>query len=191
MRLGFSYWGFCESFEDCKEAKTPDGVRYSRPIFVKQMIKSGHSVIALQKQREKKKYQGLEYSSEFPDIDTLFIEWRWPTYKNFGEKKFEPDFDRQSELLSYYHGKIPVVLWDSDHKITPEDEIRWPSAIIADHSLNPKFLTRKRERLLFWTDWQQLLSPSSDSFEYGYIGNNYERSEAFQEFYSSSAKSLR
>jgi hypothetical protein len=44
---------------------------------------------------------------------------------------------------------------------------------------------------MFWTDWQFLLQPSNVSFEYGYVGNNYERPEAFYQYYSSPSRELR
>lgn len=192
MRIGISYWGFCEPFGSSGEAKTPDGHRYGRPIFVDAAVAAGHQIYSLQKMREAVPYKNLNYqASGFPDIDILFVEWRWPTYKNSGKNKIETDLDRQNELLNYYHGKIPVVIWDCDYKVTPEDEEAWPLAIIADPAFDPRRLTRKRERLMFWTDWKFLLPVSSLTLEYGYVGNNYERPEAFQRYYSSPAEDLR
>lgn len=191
MRIGISYWGFCEPFGTSGEAKTPDGHRYGRPIFVNAAVTSGHQIYALQKRREVVPYKNINYDEGFPDIDVLFVEWRWPTYKNSGENPAEPDLLRQNELLRHYHGKIPVVIWDCDYKVTPEDELAWPKAIIADPAFEPRYLTRKRERLMFWTDWQFLLQPSNVSFEYGYVGNNYERPEAFYRYYSSPSRELR
>lgn len=191
MKLGISYWGFCEPFEASKEAKTPDGHRYGRPIMVDALLKRGHEVFALQQQRELIPYQGMKYESGFPDIDVLFVEWRWKTYKNSGPNKFEPDFDRQFELLKHYHGKIPIVIWDCDYKVTELDELMWPEAIIADPAFEPRSLTRKRERLMFWTDWKKLLPVNQVSFEYGYVGNNYERPLAFERYYSQASHGLR
>jgi len=191
MKLGISYWGFCEPFEASREAKTPDGHRYGRPIMVDALTSRGHDVYALQQRREAVPYPGIKYDSGFPDLDVLFIEWRWPTYKNSGTKKFEPDLDRQIELLSHYHGKIPVVIWDCDYKVTHQDEMVWPNAIIADPAFEPRNLTRRRERLMFWTDWKKLLPVNEISFEYGYVGNNYERPQAFERYYSLPAGGLR
>lgn len=191
MKLGISYWGFCESFEASREAKTPDGHRYGRPIMVDHMIQRGHEVYALQQRRESMPYPGVKYDEGLPDIDVLFVEWRWPTYKNSGPKKFEPDLDRQTELLSHYHGKIPIIIWDCDYKVTHQDELTWNKAIIADPAFDPRNLTRKRERLMFWTDWKKLLPVNETSFEYGYVGNNYERPQAFERYYSYPSAGLR
>ena len=192
MKVGLSYWGFLEKFEDCSEPNTPDGHRYGRPIFVDELHLRDHEVFSLQKMREKFPYNNVKYdSSGFPDIDLLFIEWRWPTYKNSGENPQEPDLIRQNELLSYYHGKIPIVVWDCDHKVTDDDERRWPHVRFADPSLRPKEMFATRDRLMFWTDWKAVMNPAQTSFEYGYIGNNYERDEQFGEYYGACASALR
>jgi hypothetical protein len=191
MKLGISYWGFCEPFEASREAKTPDGHRYGRPIMVDNLISRNHEVYALQARREAVPYKGIKYDEGYPDLDILFVEWRWPTYKNSGQNKFEPDLDRQYELLKHYHGKIPVVIWDCDYKVTQIDEMMWPEAIIADPAFDPRQLTRKRQRLMFWTDWKKLFPVNSTSFEYGYVGNNYERPQAFKTYYSNCSEDLR
>jgi len=192
MKIGISYWGFLEKFEDCLISNTPDGHRYGRPILVDKLFAEGHEVVALQRRRESKPYTGVRYNDDgFPDIDVLLVEWRWPTYKNSGENPTEPDLERQNELLSRYHGKIPVVIWDCDHKITAEDELKWPQAIIADPSVETKFITRDRARLMFWTDWKPLIRTQRPGYEYGYIGNNYERDEQFDKYYGQVSRYLR
>ena len=191
--IGISYWGFCEKLKDSKTANTPDGHRYGRPILIDTLASRDHIVYAMQEKREPHNYPGLVYAGGygFPNLDILFIEWRFPTYKNFGPNKLEPDLDRQTELLKHYHGKIPIVIWDADYKMTPEDELAWPKAIICDPALEPKRLTRDRQRLMFWTDWKALMHASEDSFEYGYVGNNYERENHFERYYSSISEALR
>lgn len=192
MRLGISYWGFCEEFNDSVVSKTPDGHRYGRPLFVKELKKKNHKVISLQEKRElNNSLCDMHDSVGFPDIDLLFIEWRWPTYKNSGNNPQENDLIRQQSLLNHYHGKIPIVIWDCDYKLTYEDEIAWPKAIIADPALNPRFLSRKRDRLLFWTDWNPIIHNPQKLNVYGYIGNNYERPKQFLEYYSAPASGLR
>lgn len=193
MRVGISYWGFLEDFRNSVVSNTPDGHRFGRPILVNALNQKGHKVYSLQQRRESTPYEGV-YSyddSDFPDIDVLLVEWRWPTYKNSGKNPVEPDLKRQEDLLNHYHGTVPVVIWDCDYKLTAEDELRWPQAIIADPALKPKHLTRKREQLMFWTDWQRLMDVAPASFEYGYVGNNYERDDQFSRYYGNSAKYLR
>ena len=192
MKVGFSYWGFCENFDECNEAQTPDGHRYGRPIFVKELWKRGHEITALQRRREQKPFWQLRYdASGYPEIDVLFVEWRWPTYKNWGPHKFESDLDRQHALLNYYHGKVPIIAWDTDLKMTPEDEERWPEMIVADPTFDPTSFIIPRTRLTFWSDFKPLMKPSEGSIEFGYIGNNYERAEMFEKYYSKPSHLLR
>ena len=191
MKVGISYWGFCESFLECETANTPDGHRYGRPILIDDLRQRGHEVYALQQRREKLPYKGTKYSQGLPELDVLFVEWRWPTYKNFGDNKFEPDLDRQIELMDHYHDRIPLVVWDTDLKLTPEDEARWPNMIVADPTLNPKSFLISRMRLTFWSDFKPLLNPVTEGVEFGYVGNNYEREKMFEKYYSKPSKTLR
>lgn len=216
-RIGISYWGFCQIFEDCNLAETPDGVRFARPILTEALHARGHRVLAMQRQREDKPHPQMSfrhsdsfrnpswtdaegnrvdaekpYSEYFPDIDLLFVEWRWETYKNKGDNPSEPDWKRQCELLDFYCGKIPVIAWDSDYKIRPEDEERWPEMIVADPAMKRRRLTRDRIYLPFFTDWRQLFGGSCDySYNYTYIGNNYERDQYVSKYYGASARVLR
>jgi hypothetical protein len=191
-RVGLSYWGFCENFSTSVIADTPDGHRYGRPVLVDALRARGHEVIALQGRRETEPYLGLVYESEgFPDLDALFVEWRWPTYKNSGQNKFEPDLDRQAALLDHYSADIPTITWDTDLKMTLEDEKRWPHMIVADPTFKPQEFFLKRHVLPFWSDFKPLLSAAQDPVEFGYVGNNYERREMFLKYYSNPAKGLR
>ena len=192
MKIGFSFWGYCESIDASTIANTPDGLRYCRPLIVNEMSARGHQIYALQQKRECTGYPGLLYADHhFPDLDVLFIEWRWPTYKNSGELKFEPDLDRQLELLDYYHGKVPIVIWDTDLKLTSLDEKRWPLAIIADPSIDPITLTRSRTRLNYCTDFKRIVNYDGARIEYGYIGNNYERKAMFKKYVTTPSGQLR
>lgn len=220
MRIGFSYWGFCEPFNESNIAETPDGHRYGRPIFVKELKSRGHYVLGLQEQREKSPYgvafseytvqhhmqwndeviladlsaSKRPFSEYFPDIDVLFVEWRWATWKNEGLEPHEPDLKRQTELLDHYHSLgVPIIAWDTDLRITPEDERRWPNMVIADPSFKMNRLTRDRVFVPFWTDFEPLFEhdPQFYSYNYTYVGNNYGREEAFAEYYARPAGYLR
>jgi hypothetical protein len=190
LNIGLSYWGFCEP--QCVIANTPDGHRYGRPVLVDALTERGHSVIALQAQREDAPYKGLTYRADLPDLDIVFLEWRWPTYKNSGPKKLEPDLDRQTEILDYYHDAgIPVIAWDTDLKMTADDEKRWPNMIIADPTFEPENFIISRERLPFWSDFKPIMDAAVNPVEFGYIGNNYERDDMFMKYYSEPASHLR
>lgn len=199
-KIGISFWGLCADFESHRfiTTDTPDGHRYGRSLLINELLSRGHEVVALQQCRDEVMYPGLKYSSsEFPELDVVFFEWRWPTYKNYrmhpqhDSKKFEPDLERQQSLLEVYHGDIPTLLWDTDLKITPKDEKMWSKSIIADPSFETNKLTRKRESLPFWSDFKQHISVSNPYSVYGYIGNNYERDDEFSKFYFSVSNNLR
>lgn len=201
LNLGLSYWGICASFDDHRFeiSDTPDGHRFGRPIFIDAMVSRGHRVIALQNMREHVPYKQLMYADprSFPDIDVLFIEWRWSTYRNdrnhpnFSEAHMEPDLERQRALIEHYRTKCPIIAWDTDLKITVDDELRWPELIVADPSLFPRKLTRDRSSLPFWSDWRAKSLSCSPYPLYIYVGNRYERDAEFEEFYYKPAETLR
>lgn len=187
--IGYSYVGELAEFDDCTLEDTPDGMRFCRPILVKELQNRGHQIFSLQKRLEKKPFNNVNYDDVgFPNLDVLFVEWRWPTYK--GDTY---DLKRQTELLQKYHGQIPIILYDASYKIEAKDEDEYPKAIIADPGIEPRFLSRERERLLFWSDFKELLfEPLVNEFRtYGYVGNDYERRESVKKYYASCANDLR
>jgi hypothetical protein len=193
MKIGYSFWGFLEKYEDAVFAQTPDGLRLSRPLLVDELQRRGHTVFCMQQKREALSYPNSTYADGyFPDLDVLFVEWRWPTYKNFGEKKFEPDWDRQVELLDHYtNDGTRVIVLDTDHKVRQEDEDRWPHMEICDPSFRPKILTKKRSWMPIWSDFKPLFEAPDYSYCYGYVGNRYEREESIQKYYGIPSQQLR
>ena len=85
MRVLYSFWGFITPLEKNSIVDTPDGERGNRVDWVDELLKRGHTPIQLQKMRDDEQYAGVEYNdTEYPDGDILYVEWRWPTYKNSG-----------------------------------------------------------------------------------------------------------
>jgi hypothetical protein len=193
MKIGFSFWGFLVPLEKSIHSNTPDGPRGDRLDFVNELISRGHQIIRLQKQREETLYTGTSVDdSGFPDVDVVYCEWRWKTWKNSGENPSEPDYQRQVQILDYYHKQgVPIIIHDGDLKITYEDELRWPNAIITDPCKNPKKL--HRERLFFpWVkDLTRFDKPCQYSYNYIYVGNNYERDKQFKKYYGDPSAGLR
>jgi hypothetical protein len=180
MRIGLSFVGELASFENATLVDTPDGLRGIRPMLVDELQRRGHTVYALQKRLEAVPYSGVVYDEGFPDLDVLFCEFRWETYKGK-----TPDLDRQDELLKRYSLEIPTIILDAAYWIDDKFEEKWPQVIIADPGIDPKFITRKRDRMLFWTDRKALFEVKDpDSlFTYGYIGNDYFRPDEFRRYY--------
>ena len=73
MKVLFSYWGFCESFDNCNEPNTPDGCRFTRPMFVDALKAAGHDVVSLQKMREAEPYQGFHTMIKVIPKVTFFL----------------------------------------------------------------------------------------------------------------------
>ena len=193
MRVLYSFWGFITPLEKNTVVNTPDGERGNRVDFVNELMSRGHTPIQLQKMRDEEEYSGVEYDSTgFPDGDVLYVEWRWPTWKNSGENATESDYNRQCELLDYYHEKgVPIIIHDGDLKMTPEEEMRWPNAILADACVAPQHQTRKRITIPWCNYLKRYFDPVEYSYNYTYVGNNYEREDPFAKYYTSPSKQLR
>ena len=170
-------------------ANTPDGMRYERRLLVEELQRRGHKIFSAQPMMEETPFPGVEYIDDCPScIDLVFCEYRWETYKGT-----TPDVLRQNELLKAYSGEVPVLMYDAAYWIDEEFEKKWPEVTIVDCAVEPKFLTRKREKLLFWTDFKPLFDVQDPSvlFNYGYCGNDYFRDDQFNEFYVEPASYLR
>lgn len=193
MKIGYSFWGFLAPFEKNTHVNTPDGSRGDRLCFVNELIAQGHEVIRLQKMREDEPYPGTVVDDTgFPDVDIVYCEWRWPTWKNTGENPSEPDYNRQIQFLNYYHSKgVPIVILDSDFKLTYEDELRWPNAILADPCVKTRLLSRPRLSISWCFSMDRFRPASVDSYNYVYVGNNYGRDECFDKYYGVPSQGLR
>jgi hypothetical protein len=194
--LGYSYWGFCEEHKDSSIVESPDGGRLTRPIFVKELFKRDIEVICLQQKREAIPLQGLQYSTGFPKLDVLFIEFRWSTYKNdtshrqFKKKYYEPDLDRQTEILNHYVGRIPIVIWDTDLKIEKHKFWKYGKNVILTE---PSFFCKNKEAISmpYFTDYDlQLFNCITPKKQIVYIGSNYERYWAVEKYFYEHGKTL-
>ena len=198
MRIGYSFWGYLTPFEENTIIATPDGERGNRVDFVEEMLKRGHQVTRLQAQRDEKPYKSVALHADggFPDVDVAYFEWRWPTWKNDekvgGDRAAEPDYRRQMSCLEHYHKKgVPIIIHDGDLKMTPEEELMFPNAVLTDACANPRVQTRKRLTLP-WCNYLNRRTPTTSySYNYTYVGNNYERDKQFKKYYSMPARGLR
>ena len=193
MKVLYSFWGFITPLEKNSVVNTPDGERGNRVDWVNELLKRGHTPIQLQKMRDDEQYPGVEYDDVgYPDGDLLYVEWRWPTWKNSGVKPAEPDYKRQCDVLDYYHEQgIPIVIVDGDLKMTPAEEERWPNAILADACVNPQHQTRKRITIPWCNYMKRYFDPIEYSYNYTYVGNNYERESQFLKYYTEPSGRLR
>lgn len=194
MRVAFSYWGFLEKPSMSNIVETPDGMRGERYLVVDELLSRGHEVFCVQKRREETPYPGVTYAdTDIPDVDVAFFEWRWQIgHKNVGESAVENDWTRQTNLLyAYTRRGVPMLAQDSDHKLTLEDEHMWPSLVIGEPSLDPIFNSRHRIKMPWCTDWRQYNEPADYSYNYSYLGNNYERDAMFMKYFGRPSELLR
>ncbi|MEK7500188.1 MAG: hypothetical protein AAB649_06300, partial [Patescibacteria group bacterium] len=199
-RVGFSYWGFCEELYDSSVIDTPDGGRYSRPILAKKFQEVGFDIICLQQRREMKPLSFLQFSEGFPELDAIFLEWRWPTYKNdinhpdFGRRAYEPDLDRQRDILKHYYGRVPIVIFDTDLKLQfpnfiEKESLHKNGVVVCEPAI---FHSHFAEFLPYWSDFKPVFNRVSLSKRaHVYIGSNYERYWGVEKYYFSVAKNLR
>jgi len=129
---------------------------------------------------------------ELPELDVVLIEWRFPIPgrnckidKN--DKGYQPDLDRQLQVLQHFKSKdTKIILWDLDHKLTAEDELRWVPDAIFETSVEPLdngFIRTRVEPPVVIDDLYQfpttLCSPSRKLV---YVGSRYERDDIIEEW---------
>lgn len=222
MRIGYSYHGFCQHIANANVANTPDSQRLMRMQFVDQLIDQHDcTVLALQPQREEAGtlYRIQNMCGERPDIDALFLEWRWPTWKNtlasdrsgwwtpiddLYHAEIEHDWAYQRELIQHYtiERNVPTFIHDLDYKLTYNDRekigLQRKNVFILDPGLSPdgpgsriSVPNYSNYDPAFIAEFRKIFPPNPNPVLYGYIGNNYERDEQFEEYYGKPSKTLR
>lgn len=132
------------------------------------------------------------FEAPFPQLDMLLLEWRFPipgrnTPQDKGSPLYQPDLERQTELLEYYKDKgTKIVIWDLDHKLTFEDEERIKPYAILETSFAPRlqYTTRTRvEPPVVVDDLLQLTPQAVDpTRKLVYVGSRYERDDVIEEW---------
>jgi len=210
--IGYSFWGLLEKPEEAHAtATTAFAAVGERHLLVDEFLRQGHHVICLQQMRESKPYPGVGYvPEEIPEVDVFYLEWRWQQHAQLSaDRRNEPDWDRQVQLLDEYTKRgTPIIAFDTDLKITTIDEDRWPTMVIAEPSLNIPTVdpclysvsvgidgkyrpARQRIRLPWATDFKPYYETPDYSYNYIYLGNNYERDDQFKKYYGDPAFLLR
>ncbi|MEW9533603.1 hypothetical protein [Microbispora sp. NPDC049125] len=202
MIIGYSFWGFLgPGITD-----TPDGGRGHRRPLIDTLIADGHRVVFLQADRDRLEAgDGLggryTFTSGLPDIDVLFLEWRWPipgrNTTPCGTPLHTCDLHRQTELLDVYTivRNTPTVIWDKDRQL-PRGSV-WrhrPGVVVCEPALDP---TPGAHRLLFPLDDDALdradpaaLAVRPRPIPLVYVGNQYGRDEEFDQFFAPAAARL-
>lgn len=130
-------------------------------------------------------------NDKFPELDVIIIEWRFPIFgRNIGiptdDPRYQPDLDRQTELLKHYTSQpsCKVIVWDLDLKLTPEDEALWDIDAIIETSVAPSCKVRKRVRVEppIVLDALREHKTVEATTLLSYIGSRYERDDVIDEW---------
>ncbi|WP_240522175.1 hypothetical protein [Amycolatopsis vastitatis] len=199
MKIGYSFWGFLGlGIRD-----TPDGGRSHRRVLIDGLRERGHQLVFLQPDRDYLE-AGLDLSAHYrwdvglPDIDILFLEWRWPIPGRnttwCGAVGHTCDLHRQQQLLDHYtHGLgIRTILWDKDRTLPADDPLRSaPNVNVCEAALHP---TPGAVSLLFPVVDDTLdaadpvaLATRALDLPLAYVGNQYDRDDAFSAFFAPAA----
>ncbi len=194
MKIAFAFWGELLKPEAAAgTATTLFSAVGERHLLVEEFKKRGHSLVLVQDRREAVPYPGVTYESvEVPEVDVAYFEWRWPMARNSGPNPVDTDWSRQTQLMNEYHKRgTPIIVFDTDMKIRPEDEFRWNRMIIGEPTVSHSHILRKRIRLNWVTDFVPYYDTPVSPIAYCYLGNNYERTDQFLKYYGACAVELR
>lgn len=199
MRIGYSFWGFIGP----GVLDTPDGGRSFRRTVL-QGLMTDHDVVLLQRNRDLFE-AGHDLTLEFtwdsglPELDALFLEWRWPlpgrNTTPCGTPGHTCDLHRQDELLAHYteHQGTSTLIWDLDRVLPADDPIRHqPTVAVFEPALHPTpgaitLITPVEDRLLDEADPKELAG-GSRQWPLVYVGNQYDRDPAFDSYFAPAAQ---
>ncbi|GAA3904644.1 hypothetical protein GCM10022244_13540 [Streptomyces gulbargensis] len=199
MKIGYSFWGFLGN----GITDTPDGGRSHRRPMIDALLGRGHEIVFLQANRDLIEAgddlgNAYTFHSGSPDIDVLFLEWRWAIDgRNTTPCDTEGhtcDLHRQAELITRYtvRRKTPTVIWDKDRRLRPDSVWRRVrQTTVCEAALEP---TPGAHRLLFPVDDRLLaeadpivLAKKPRDLVLAYLGNQYDRDKHFDRFFAPSA----
>jgi hypothetical protein len=199
MRIGYSCWGFLgPGITD-----TPDGGRSHRRTLVDGLIRAGHDIVFVQSNRDLTEAGHdltgcYTWDDGLPSVDALFLEWRWPipgrNTTACGSTGHTCDLHRQDQLLACYTrgAHLPTVIWDKDLQLPHGHPLRrLPNVAVCEPALLP---SPGAVSVLFPVDDTVLDAADPAALTAGprplplvYVGNQYDRDEAFGAFFAPAA----
>ncbi|PSK64844.1 hypothetical protein B0E53_03218 [Micromonospora sp. MH33] len=196
--IGYSFWGFLGP----GITETPDGGRSHRRVFIDGLQDRGHKAVFVQANRDYEE-AGLDltraylWDSELPELDVLFLEWRWPipgrNTTACGAPGHTCDLHRQQQLLDHYTGRgTPTVLWDKDRQLPQRHPLRQAANVtVCEPALHPSpgavsLLFPVADSALDCADPMALATRHRD-LPLVYVGNQYDRDDAFDRFFAPAA----
>lgn len=202
MRIGYSCWGFLGS----GVVDTPDGSRAYRRPLLEGLLARGHDVVLLQADRDLLE-TGLDLRDRFgfddglPTVDVLVLEWRWPlpgrNTTACGSPGHTCDLHRQAELVGHYTraSGTPTVVWDLDRQLPAGDPLRrLPNVVVCEFATRPSpgavtLLCPVPDDALDAADPVEL-ARLPRSVPLVYVGNQYDRDDAFDRYFAPAAKDV-
>ena len=200
MRLGYSYWGFLGP----GVTDTPDGGRSHRRPLIDALDRRGLHTTLLQRNRDLAEAgdhvaDRYRFDEGLPALDALMLEWRWPipgrNTTACGTAGHACDLHRQGELLAHYTDEVgtPTLIWDKDRQLPADDPLRARAGVaVFEAGLR---LSPGAHRLLFPVEDARvdaadpkLLAKQDRPTTLGYVGNQYNRDEAFDTFFAPAAR---
>lgn len=209
LTIGFFFWGFITDPSDSPDGAGLERFYFIRELIKKghRVVCLGVN----RDEDENSYYLGVERSmlghgfslqdiqfeaNSLPkNLDMLIIEWRWPipgrsTPDMEGKEGHTPDVAIQDSLIKRYYGNIPVFIWDTDLRITDNELERMHDAKFLMPCEIPKIKPDKWITLPWPYDHSDMINQFNvhfgnwDSNKYSliYIGNNYRRDKAINEF---------
>ncbi|MEE6260149.1 hypothetical protein [Plantactinospora sonchi] len=197
--IGYSFWGFLGP----GIVDTPDGGRSHRRALIDGLRQTGHDIVFLQANRDLDE-AGLDLTDRYrwdaglPDLDALFLEWRWPipgrNTTPCGRPGHTCDLHRQAELVAHYTERLstPTILWDKDRRLAPTDPLRRADNVtVCEPALHPSpgavpLLFPVPDTALDTAD-PTALAACQRPTPLVYVGNQYDRDDAFDTFFAPAA----
>jgi hypothetical protein len=205
VKIGYSYWGFLGP----GVLDTPDGGRSHRRTLLDGLRARGHELVLLQGNRDLNE-AGDDYTTTYtwdpglpPEVDALFLEWRWPipgrNTTPCGSPGHTCDLHRQHQLLAGYTARgVPTVLWDKDQQLPASDPLRrHPTVRVLEPALHPHPGSTSLLFPVADTALDHALTTVHDLAELPrdlplvYIGNQYDRDDAFTRYLAPAAAQIR
>jgi hypothetical protein len=110
------------------------------------------------------------------------------------DPNYQPDYDRQMELLNHYKGRgTKIIFWDLDHKLPLEEEFIWNPDAVFETSVVPKYSdsesklyisprVRVEPPIIVDQIMQFSTLPCDKTRKLVYIGSRYERDDVIDEW---------
>ncbi|MGQ5263287.1 hypothetical protein ACTWLT_21380 [Micromonospora sp. ZYX-F-536] len=202
MKIGYSFWGFLGT----GITDTPDGGRSHRRTLIDGLCAAGHEIVLLQPNRDLCEASDdltghYRWDVGLPDIDALFLEWRWPIPGRnttvCGRPGHTCDLHRQADLLDHYTHQLgtPTILWDKDRRLPAADPLRRTRNVtICEPALHPTpgavpLLFPVADTAIDAADPSALVAQPRRT-PLVYIGNRYDRDHPFDTYFAPAAAQL-